>query len=109
MALRWVPLLLNAWICIAASSPDPLAARVTIYRDTYGVPHIIGETEEATFFGYGYAQAEDHLERMMLEYRDAQGRRAEVVGFGALGDGRILCNDDWAHLMVVEESEPKHV
>lgn len=89
MALRWVALPLYAWICVAASSPDPLAAKVTIYRDAYGVPHIIGETEEATFFGYGYAQAEDHLERMMLEYRDAQGRRAEVVGFSALGDGYL--------------------
>jgi acyl-homoserine-lactone acylase len=57
---------------------DVLASQVTIYRDTFGVPHLVGETEEAAFFGYGYAQAEDHLERMMLEYRDAQGRRAEV-------------------------------
>ncbi len=68
---------------------DPLAQRVTIYRDNFGVPHIVGETEEATFFGYGYAQAEDHLERMMLQYRDAQGRRAEVEGFAALGDGYL--------------------
>jgi acyl-homoserine lactone acylase PvdQ len=44
---------------------DPLAELVTIYRDNYGVPHIVGDTEEATFFGYGYAQAEDHLEGMM--------------------------------------------
>jgi acyl-homoserine lactone acylase PvdQ len=62
---------------------------VTIYRDNFGVPHIIGVTEEATFFGYGYAQAEDHLERMMLQYRDAQGRRAEVTGYDALGDGYL--------------------
>ena len=68
---------------------DPLAGQVTIYRDEYGVPHIVGETEEATFFGYGYAQAQDHLEKMMLQYRDAQGRRAEVVGFDALGDGYL--------------------
>src|SRR6266851_9086417 len=68
---------------------DPLSKQVTIYRDNYGVPHIVGETEEATFFGYGYAQAEDHLERMMLQYRDAQGRRAEVEGFAALGDGYL--------------------
>src|SRR5690348_6533238 len=74
---------------VAAAPPcyasDPLFNRVTIYRDNYGVPHIIGETEEATFFGYGYAQAEDHLEQMMLEYRDAQGRRAEVQGADAIG------------------------
>lgn len=66
-----------------------LAKAVTIYRDRYGVPHIVGDTEEAAFFGYGYAQAEDHLEKMMIQYRDAQGRRAEVEGFNALGDGYL--------------------
>ncbi|HXI39657.1 MAG TPA: penicillin acylase family protein [Bryobacteraceae bacterium] len=73
----------------AVCNADPLAGQVTIYRDNYGVPHVVGETEEATFFGYGYAQAEDHLERMMLQYRDAQGRRAEIQGFTALGDGYL--------------------
>ena len=78
----------HSWLfSILACAADPLARQVTIYRDNFGVPHIVGETEEATFFGYGYAQAEDHLERMMLQYRDAQGRRAEVEGFAALGDG----------------------
>jgi acyl-homoserine lactone acylase PvdQ len=72
-----------------AGAADPLAEHVTIYRDNYGVPHIVGDTEEATFFGYGYAQAEDHLEGMMLQYRDAQGRRAEIHGFSALGDGYL--------------------
>jgi acyl-homoserine lactone acylase PvdQ len=77
---------------------DRLADQVTIYRDEYGVPHIVGETEEATFFGYGYAQAQDHLEKMFLEYRDAQGRRTEVLGFEALGDGYlrfIPCEYRW--------------
>src|SRR5215469_1996071 len=74
---------------VAACAADPLAQQVTVYRDNYGVPHIVGETEQATFFGYGYAQAEDHLERMMLQYRDAQGRLAEVEGRMALGDGPV--------------------
>jgi len=74
---------------LGAAGTDPLASEVTIYRDSFGVPHIVGDTEEATFFGYGYAQAEDHLERMMLQYRDAQGRRTEVLGFSALGDGYL--------------------
>ncbi|MGA2985828.1 MAG: penicillin acylase family protein [Terriglobia bacterium] len=74
-------------VCLQAR--DPLAGQVSIYRDEYGVPHIVGETEEATFFGYGYAQAQDHLEKMMLQYRDAQGRRAEILGFEALGDGYL--------------------
>src|SRR4051812_31103923 len=74
---------------VKAEWDERLAKCVTIYRDPYGVPHIVGDTEEAAFFGYGYAQAEDHLERMMLQYRDTQGRRAEVQGFEALGDGYL--------------------
>jgi penicillin amidase len=74
---------------VRAERDEALAKCVTIYRDTYGVPHIVGDTEEAAFFGYGYAQAEDHLERMMMQYRDAQGRRTEVQGFDALGDGYL--------------------
>ena len=31
---------------------DPLAKEVTIYRDEYGVPHIVAENEPAAFFGY---------------------------------------------------------
>ena len=77
-----IVLLLSLSCTVQAQTADPLRAQVTIYRDTYGVPHIVGETQEATFFGYGYAQAEDHLEEMILQYRDAQGRRAgEVIGF----------------------------
>ena len=86
--------LIFVFFCLVPSawSADSLARLVTIYRDNFGVPHIVGETEQAVFFGYGYAQAEDHLERMMLQYRDAQGRRAEVLGKAALGD-RLEFND----------------
>ncbi|MGD0123766.1 MAG: penicillin acylase family protein [Terriglobia bacterium] len=73
----------------ASQAIDPLAEQVTIYRDEFGVPHIVGETEEATFFGYGYAQAQDHLEKMMAHYLDAQGRLAEIRGFDALGQGYL--------------------
>jgi len=76
-------------VASAAPAADPLASQVTICRDNYGTPHIVGDTEEAAFFGYGYAQAEDHLEDMMIQYRDAQGRRAEVQGITALGDGYL--------------------
>jgi acyl-homoserine-lactone acylase len=68
---------------------DPLASQVSIYRDNYGVPHIVGENEAATFFGYGYAQAEDHLEDMMMQYRDAQGRLTEIKGINALGEAYL--------------------
>jgi acyl-homoserine lactone acylase PvdQ len=89
--LKFLVSVLVAAVCASAATVggDPLEKQVTIYRDNYGTPHIVGETEEATFFGYGYAQAEDHLEDMMIQYRDAQGRRAEVQGIEALGDGYL--------------------
>ena len=69
---------------------DPLAGQVSIYRDEYGVPHIVGETEEATFFGYGYAQAQDHLEKMMIAVSRRPGAaRGSARAFQALGDGYL--------------------
>lgn len=84
--LLWT--LLSALLCVSVANAGPpdFQAHVTIYRDQYGVPHIIGDSEPATFFGYGYAQAQDHLEQLMLQYRDAQGRRSEVLGREALGE-----------------------
>ena len=60
--------------------PDDLASRVTIYRDTYGIPHVFGETDAATMFGFAYAQAEDNFWRIEDNYIRALGRRAEVEG-----------------------------
>src|SRR6185503_8989216 len=42
-------------------SPATLARTVTIYRDTYGVPHVFGRTDASTVFGFAYAQAEDNF------------------------------------------------
>src|SRR2546421_4468273 len=38
---------------------ERLAHSVTIYRDTYGVPHVYGPTDASCVFGYAYAQAEE--------------------------------------------------
>ncbi|QEG38024.1 penicillin acylase family protein [Bythopirellula goksoeyrii] len=57
-----------------------LAAEVTIHRDQYGVPHIIGATDESVIFGYGYAQAEDYFWQLEDSYILALGRYSEVVG-----------------------------
>ncbi|HEV8380507.1 MAG TPA: penicillin acylase family protein [Gemmatimonadales bacterium] len=71
------------------SAQDPLAYRVTIYRDTYGIPHVFGETDAATMFGFAYAQAEDNLWLIEENYLRSLGRRAEVDGQdGVEGDRR---------------------
>ncbi len=55
-------------------------SRASIRRDSFGVPHIYGESEADVLFGFGYAQAEDHLERMMRNIYMLTGRMAEAFG-----------------------------
>jgi acyl-homoserine-lactone acylase len=69
----------------AASSA---AVQVTIYRDGYGVPHIYGDNAEAAAFGFGYAQAEDHLQAMRKDFYQATGRLAEF-GLGSVDSDRV--------------------
>ena len=56
------------------------AARVTIIRDTWGVPHIYGKTDADAVFGLMFAQAEDDFNRIEMNYINASGRLAEVEG-----------------------------
>ena len=59
---------------------EQLASRVVIRRDDFGVPHVTGEDDEATFFGFGYAQAEDDFWQVEDAYILALGRYSEVHG-----------------------------
>lgn len=63
---------------------DPWA-EATLYRDEWGVPHIYADTARGLGFAFGWAQAEDHLDDMLMAYRMANGRAAEVLGV-ALAD-----------------------
>ncbi len=54
--------------------------RIEIVRDTADVPHIFGSTDRDTFFGLGYAQAQDRLWQMIIARRTAQGRLSEIFG-----------------------------
>lgn len=88
MSLRVLTLFTIAYfavVCFAnAAEPkfDPLtlAKQVTIHRDKYGTPHIVGKTDESVIFGYGYAQAEDFFWQVEDSYILALGRYSEVVG-----------------------------
>src|SRR6185503_2365766 len=64
----------------AGARVERLARSVTIYRDTYGVPHIYGPTDASCVFGYAYAQAEDNFWQVEDNYIQAIGRAAEVNG-----------------------------
>lgn len=56
------------------------AKKVTIIRDTWGIPHIYGKTDGDAVFGFLYAQCEDDFERVEMNYITAVGRLAEVEG-----------------------------
>jgi acyl-homoserine-lactone acylase len=56
------------------------AARVTIIRDEFGVPHIYGKTDADAVFGMLYAQCEDDFKRVERNYAWAIGRLAEAEG-----------------------------
>lgn len=60
---------------------------VKVYRDSFGVAHVFGETHRDALFGLAYAHAEDNfpdIERMMIMSR---GRLGELEGMeGAKAD-----------------------
>ncbi len=70
----------------AEEGGSPLAAHVTIRRDTFGIPHILADSEEAAAFGFGYAQAEDHCVEIARNYISARGEQARYFGTGKEGD-----------------------
>ncbi len=68
------------------AAKKPLAEQVVIRRDTYGVPHILAETEEAAAFAMGYAQAEDHAVEIARRFIGARGEEAKYTGAGVEND-----------------------
>ena len=74
-----------AFLCLlsaasAAANAGDVWRDATLYRDEWGVPHIYASTPFSMAFVFGYAQAEDHAEHMLLAYRMANGRLASVLG-----------------------------
>jgi acyl-homoserine-lactone acylase len=56
------------------------AAGITIVRDSYGVAHVKGHTDEDAVFGMVYAQAEDDFNRVETNY-------GTMLGVTAMHDG----------------------
>jgi acyl-homoserine lactone acylase PvdQ len=57
-----------------------LKGSVTIYRDTWGVPHIFAKTPGEGAYGLGYVQAQDRLDDIYKNLRTGLGRMAEAFG-----------------------------
>jgi acyl-homoserine-lactone acylase len=70
-----------------------LAGKVTIRRDTFGIPQILAETEDAAAFGFGYAQAEDHGLIIARELVSARGEETKYYGTGFENDFFLNLHD----------------
>lgn len=73
----------------ADARAEKIARSVTIYRDSYGVPHVYGPTDTSCVFGYIYAQAEDNFWQIEDTYIRALGRASEVYGDRTLADDML--------------------
>jgi acyl-homoserine-lactone acylase len=62
----------------------------TIRRDTYGVPHIIADTEQDAAFAQGYATAEDHFLELARLFLRARGEQALVFGEESLREDLLM-------------------
>ncbi len=56
----------------------------TLFRDTWGVPHVRAHTDAGAVYGLMYAQAEDNFRQLEDDYLAALGRSAEVRGQAGL-------------------------
>jgi acyl-homoserine lactone acylase PvdQ len=74
----------------AGSAPDVFARTVTIYRDSYGVPHIFAKTDAGAAYGLIYAQAEDNFWQLETDYIRALGRMSEIEGLGGITNDILI-------------------
>ena len=69
---------------------------VTIYRDTWGVPHIFGEKDRDTAYGLGFAHAEDDFETIQNILLASRGKLAKFFGSKAApNDYMVKLLDIW--------------
>jgi acyl-homoserine-lactone acylase len=91
-AIRPVLLLLLAFSSCFQGTPSETGTE--ILWDTYGVPHIYGKTPEDMYYGFGWAQMENHAGLILHLYGEARGRASEYWGEKYLeSDNRIWLFD----------------
>lgn len=81
-------LLLAAGCAPPPAAPSPRASE--ILWDRWGVPHVYAATDEELGWGFGWAQAHSHGDRVLLLYGLARGRGAEHWGERYLASDRLM-------------------
>ncbi len=67
-----------------------LKEKVTVYRDSFGIPHVIAQNEDDLYKVTGYISAQDRMWQMDLLRRITQGRLSEIFGKDMIENDLIL-------------------
>ena len=71
-------------------SDNGLDEPVNIYRDLYGIPHVLAKTTNDAFWGQGFVTAQDRLWHMDLDRKAAYGKSAEYLGVKAIDKDTLM-------------------
>ncbi len=85
------------------------AETVTVYRDSFGIPHIYADTAEAGLWASGWAMAQDGLERTLENFLRGMGRFSQAFGPGD-GDANVRADLEslmWDHYGVSRRRYPE--
>ncbi|WP_295655229.1 penicillin acylase family protein [uncultured Mucilaginibacter sp.] len=69
---------------------EATSKRVTIIRDTWGIPHIYAKTDADVVFGLLYSECEDNFRGVERNYLSVLGRTAEVDGQSAVYNDLLM-------------------
>jgi acyl-homoserine-lactone acylase len=79
---------------LAANAPAMAKPHGEILWDRFGVPHIYASSEDGAFYGFGYAQAQNHGNIVIHLFGEARARAAEYWGEKFIdSDKWLLAND----------------
>ena len=67
-----------------------LGAKVSVFRDSHGVPHIFAASQNDAARALGYIHASERLFQMEMQRRAGQGRLSEIVGVSMLGVDKFI-------------------
>jgi penicillin amidase len=67
-----------------------LKAPVSVYRDTWGVPHIEAQSSADLYMAQGFVTAQDRLWGMDMSRRAASGRLSEILGESYISTDRYF-------------------
>lgn len=96
---RLFPFLLSIIFTVVVSSQSisSVPKNTEILWDTYGIPHIYGNSIQGTFRAFGWAQMQSHANLLLRLYGQARGRAAEYWG------EEYLESDKWVLTMNVPQ------